>query len=139
MAVESEVLPKKYHDAVLKWQKSNLPDLEFLQNNWSKYFPKDPTFKLCAYRDDCICAKIEHGSEAGQEKYQRACEMSTEQANHLLKAVKAQASTEFGSIQQHRLTLARAQEEQPDRRPDPVQRRGRARRRPGRGPECSSR
>lgn len=112
MAVESEVLPKKYHDAVLKWQKSNLPDLEYLQNNWSKYFPKDPTFKLCAYRDNCVCAKIEHGSEAGQEKYQRACEMSTEQANHLLKAVKAQASTEFGSIQQHRLTLARAQEEQ---------------------------
>jgi 1,2-phenylacetyl-CoA epoxidase catalytic subunit/predicted N-acetyltransferase YhbS len=108
----SACLPKKYHDAVLKWQKSNLPDLEYLQTNWSKYFPKDPTFKLCAYRDDCICAKIEHGTEAGQEKYQRACEMSTEQANHLLKAVKAQASTEFGSIQQHRLTLARAQEEQ---------------------------
>lgn len=112
MSVESDILPKKYHDAVLKWQKSNLPDLPLLEQHWEKYFPKDRPYKLCAFRDDCLCTKIEHGDHAGKEKYQKACEMSPDQATHLLKAVKAQASTEFGSIQQHRVTLARAQEEQ---------------------------
>ena len=38
--------------------------------------------------------------------------MQPEQAHHLFGAIRAQASTEFGSIQQHRLTLARAQEEE---------------------------
>ena len=112
MAVESETLPKKNHDAVVKWQQTYLPDLDFLQNNWDKYFPKDPPYRLCAFRDNCVCEQIEVGDQKGQQKFQRACEMSPDQANHLLKAVKAQASTEFGSIQQHRLTLARAQDEQ---------------------------
>lgn len=112
MSAHSETLPKKYHDAVLRWQQQYLPDLEFLQENWDKHFPKDPCYKLCAYREQGICGHIEVGDEAGKPKYQRACEMSPQQAGHLLKAVKAQASTEFGSIQQHRLTLARAQSEQ---------------------------
>lgn len=112
MAAQSDTLPKKYHDAVLRWQQQFLPDLDFLQENWDKHFPKDPCYKLCAYREQGICGHIEVGDEAGKPKYQKACEMSPQQANHLLKAVKAQASTEFGSIQQHRLTLTRAQSEQ---------------------------
>src|ERR1017187_76542 len=100
MAVEAEVLPKKYHDAVLKWQQTYLPDLDFLEKNWEKYFPKDAPYKLCAFKDNCICEKIEVGDQKGQPKFSRACDMSSDQANHLLKAVKAQASTEFGSIQQ---------------------------------------
>ncbi|MFN8607747.1 MAG: Phenylacetic acid catabolic protein [Vulcanimicrobiota bacterium] len=112
MPAQSDTLPKKYHDAVQRWQQQYLPDLPFLQENWDKHFPKDPCFKLCAYREQGICGHIEVGDEAGKPKYQKACEMSPEQASHLLKAVKAQASTEFGSIQQHRLTLTRAQSEQ---------------------------
>lgn len=112
MPAESETLPKKYHDAVVRWQQKYLPDLGFLQENWDKHFPKDPCFKLCAYRELGICQNIEVGDEAGKPKYEKACQMSPDQASHLLKAVKAQASTEFGSIQQHRVTLARAQSEQ---------------------------
>lgn len=112
MAAQSDTLPKKYHDAVLKWQAQYLPDLQFLQDNWDKHFPKDPCYKLCAYREQGVCGEIEVGKEQGKPKYTRACDMSPQQANHLLKAVKAQASTEFGSIQQHRLTLTRAQSEQ---------------------------
>ena len=37
---------------------------------------------------------------------------SPSRRHHLFGAIRAQASTEFGSIQQHRLTLARAQEEE---------------------------
>lgn len=112
MAVERDVLPNKYHDAVLKWQRNFLPDLEYLTENWDRYFPKDNCYQLCAYRELGICNHIEVGEHAGKPKFEKACEMSSEQAGHLLKAVKAQASTEFGSIQQHRLTLARAQDEQ---------------------------
>jgi benzoyl-CoA 2,3-dioxygenase component B len=112
MAVHAEELPKRYHDAVLKWQGTYLPDLDYLLDNWQTHFPKEPNYKLCALRELGVCQHIEVGSEAGKPKYTKACEMSAEQATHLLKAVKAQASTEFGSIQQHRLTLARAQDEQ---------------------------
>ncbi|HEX5714625.1 MAG TPA: Phenylacetic acid catabolic protein, partial [Thermoanaerobaculia bacterium] len=45
-------------------------------------------------------------------KYTKAGAMQEEQAHHLYGAIRAQASTEFGSIQQHRLTLARAQDEE---------------------------
>jgi len=38
--------------------------------------------------------------------------MRPEAARHLAGAIRAQASTEFGSIQQHQLTLARAQDEE---------------------------
>jgi 1,2-phenylacetyl-CoA epoxidase catalytic subunit len=38
--------------------------------------------------------------------------MEPNQGKHVLGALKAQASTEFGSIQQHQLTLARAQDEE---------------------------
>ena len=89
MAAQSDTLPKKYHDAVLRWQQQFLPDLDFLQENWDKHFPKDPCYKLCAYREQGICGHIEVGDEAGKPKYQKACEMSPQQANHLLKAVKA--------------------------------------------------
>jgi 1,2-phenylacetyl-CoA epoxidase catalytic subunit len=59
-----------------------------------------------------MCDEIECGDMKGKPKYTRASDMAPEQAGHLFGAIRAQASTEFGSIQQHRLTLARAQEEE---------------------------
>ena len=112
MNVRTATLPKKYHDAVLKWRDTFLPDYGFLMDNWEKHFPKDQQFELCAYREMGMCDEIECGDEAGKPKYTQAGAMHPEQAAHLFGAIKAQASTEFGSIQQHRLTLARAQEEE---------------------------
>ncbi|HEX2252467.1 MAG TPA: Phenylacetic acid catabolic protein [Thermoanaerobaculia bacterium] len=112
MSTRNAQLPKKYHDAVLKWRDTFLPDYDFLMENWDKHFPKEPRFDLCAYRELGMCSEIEVGDQKGKPKYQRAAEMAPEQAGHLFGAIRAQASTEFGSIQQHRLTLARAQEEQ---------------------------
>ena len=105
-------LPKRFHGAVLKWKDTYLPDYEFLLEHWDKYFPKDQRFQLCAYREVGICPEIECGDLKGKPKFQKACEMHPKQAGHLLGAIQAQASTEFGSIQQHQLTLARAQEEE---------------------------
>ncbi len=108
----TDLLPKPFHDAVIKWREAFLPDYQFLLDNWEKHFPNDPRFELCAYRQLGMCTEIECGDLKGKPKYQRAAEMVPEQAHHLLGAIRAQASTEFGSIQQHRLTLARAQDEE---------------------------
>jgi 1,2-phenylacetyl-CoA epoxidase catalytic subunit len=112
MSVKTSTLPKPFHQAVLKWQEVFLPDYGFLLENWDKHFPNDPEFQLCAFREMGMCTEIECGDLKGKPKFQKAGEMIPEQAHHLFGAIRAQASTEFGSIQQHRLTLARAQEEE---------------------------
>ena len=112
MAVHETRIPKKYHDAVVRWRETFLPDFDFLMDNWETHFPKEKPFKLCAYRELGICGEIECGENVGKPKATKPSELSEEQAHYLLGAIRAQASTEFGSIQQHRLTLARAPEEQ---------------------------
>jgi 1,2-phenylacetyl-CoA epoxidase catalytic subunit len=110
--VQKSILPGNFHDAVVKWQEMFIPDYGFLIKNWKTYFPHQPTFELCAYHDCSVCPNIEVGEDAGKPKFTRAGDMNKEHADQLLKAVKAQASTELGSIQQHRKTLARAENEQ---------------------------
>jgi 1,2-phenylacetyl-CoA epoxidase catalytic subunit len=112
MAHTKAALPKHIHDAVIKWRDTFLPDYEFLIDNWDRHFPNDQRFELCAYRETGMCNEIECGEMKGTPKYTKAGDMVPEQAAHLFGAIRAQASTEFGSIQQHRLTLARAQEEE---------------------------
>ena len=112
MNVRTTTLPKKYHDAVTKWRETFIPDYDLLMENWEKFFPTEPKFQLCAYRQMGMCTEIECGDDKGKPKFTRASDMKAEQAHHLFGAIRAQASTEFGSIQQHRLTLARAQEEE---------------------------
>src|SRR5262245_4769606 len=103
MSVRTASLPKHFHDAVVKWRDTYLPEYGFLVDNWEKHFPHEPKFQLCAFRELGMCTEIECGEFKGKPKYQQACEMVPEQAHHLLGAIRAQASTEFGSIQQHRL------------------------------------
>ncbi len=112
MSTATTTLPGKFHDAVIRWQETYLSDFDFLVDNWEKYFPNDQRFRLCAYREQGICGEIECGELEGQPKFTKACDMDPQRAHQLLGAIRAQASTEFGSIQQHRLTLARAQHEQ---------------------------
>jgi len=112
MSVERTHLPKKYHDAVVRWRETYLPDYDLLIERWDRFFPKDQRFELCAYREMGICGEIECGELKGRPKFTRATAMESQQAGHMLGAIRAQASTEFGSIQQHQLTLARAQSEQ---------------------------
>ncbi len=112
MSMRSETLPKRYHQAVERWRETYLPDYDLLIENWQRFFPKDPEFRLCAFRELGMCTEVECGEMTGQPKATRPSELAEEQAGHLLGAIRAQASTEFGSIQQHQLTLARAQDEQ---------------------------
>jgi 1,2-phenylacetyl-CoA epoxidase catalytic subunit len=112
MKYRTTTIPRDFHAAVLKWSETYLPDLDLLLNNWEKYFPRDQKYRLCAFRELGMCDEVECGVMKGRKKFQRAEEMEPAQAAHLLGAIRAQASTEFGSIQQHQLTLARAQDEE---------------------------
>ncbi|HVS04308.1 MAG TPA: Phenylacetic acid catabolic protein [Thermoanaerobaculia bacterium] len=112
MSTDTHLLPESFHSAVERWRERFLPDYDLLIEQWDKYFPKDEPFRLCAHRECGMCGVIEVGDEKGKPKYGQACAMQPEQAGHLLAAIRAQASTEFGSIQLHQLTLARAQSEQ---------------------------
>jgi 1,2-phenylacetyl-CoA epoxidase catalytic subunit len=112
MSARTTTLPKQFHNAVIRWRETFIPDYDLLMENWEKFFPTEPKFELCAYRQLGMCTEIECGDEKGKPKFTRAADMQPEPAHHLFGAIRAQASTEFGSIQQHRLTLARAQEEE---------------------------
>ncbi len=112
MTMRDTEIPKPFHAAVLKWRETYLPDYDYLLENWDRFFPREPRFRLCAFRELGMCPEIECGDLEGQPKFTRAQDMLPEQAHHLFGAIRAQASTEFGSIQQHQLTLARAQAEE---------------------------
>mgnify|MGYP000902776495 CR=1 FL=1 len=108
----STELPRKYHQAVERWRDTYLPDYAYLIENWDRYFPRDPQFRLCAFRECGMPCSIECGEEQGKAKYTKACDMKPEIAHQLLAQIRAQASTEFGSIQQHAGTVDRARDDE---------------------------
>ncbi|MEO8632710.1 MAG: Phenylacetic acid catabolic protein [Chloroflexota bacterium] len=109
---EIRMLPDRYHGAIEHWRQHNFPDYPKLAEVWTKFFPKDEAFCLCAKVAGDIPSEIEVGDDIGKPKALQPRELATEAAQHLLSQIRAQASTEFGSIQQHQLTLFRAQEPQ---------------------------
>ena len=112
MKVENITLEKKYHDAVEHWRRHWLPDYDTLLAQWDKYFPKDDAFCLCAKLELGTPETVSIGEHQGEKKRLRPGELNEEEAKHLLAIIRAQASTEFGSIQQHAGTLARAEREE---------------------------
>src|SRR4249919_3782365 len=112
MKVEQTTLEKKYHDAVEHWRRHWMPDYELLLESWDRYFPKDETFCLCAKMELGTPDVVKIGDHEGEKKRLRPDELSEEEAKHLLAIIRAQASTEFGSIQQHAGTLERADDDQ---------------------------
>jgi len=112
MTDEIRMLPDRYHQAIEHWRQHNFPDYPKLAEVWPKFFPRDEPFCLCAKLATDMPAEIEIGDDIGKPKARIPRELSTEAAQHLVGQIHAQASTEFGSIQQHQMTLFRAQEPQ---------------------------
>ncbi len=110
--VENVALEKKYHDAVEHWTRHNFKDYPLLLKYWDKYFPKDESFCLCAKMELGTSDTIGVGDFKGEKKRLKPEELTEEQAKHLLAIVRAQASTEFGSIQQHAGTIDRAHDDE---------------------------
>jgi 1,2-phenylacetyl-CoA epoxidase catalytic subunit len=112
MKVENVTLEKKYHDAVEHWRRHHFKDYETLLDGWEKFFPKDEKFCLCAKMEIGTPDVIHIGDQKGEKKRTNPDELTEDQARHLLAIIKAQASTEFGSIQQHAGTIDRANDDQ---------------------------
>jgi primosomal replication protein N len=110
--IETTNVPKKYEDAIAHWVKHNFQDLPILEKYWDKYFPSDDKFCLCAKMDLSTSRTQDIGDHAGQPKAEDPTELSEEQARQMLGIIRAQASTEFGSIQQHQVTLERSPSDQ---------------------------
>ncbi len=112
MSDEIRMLPKAYHDAVEHWQRHNFPEYPELSRRWQQYFPKDREFCLCARIEKDMPAEIQVGDRRGDPKAIVPQELDTAAAEQLLAIIRAQASTEFGSIQQHHGTFDRANDPQ---------------------------
>ena len=112
MKVENLTLEKRYHGAVEHWARHNFKDYQTLLDNWDKYFPTDEPFCLCAKLELGTPELVQVGEHQGEKKRSNPDQLSEEEAAHLLAIIRAQASTEFGSIQQHAGTLERADDDQ---------------------------
>jgi 1,2-phenylacetyl-CoA epoxidase catalytic subunit len=111
-AYTTEKITPKYHEALVAWQKKNFPELQFLEENWSKYYASQTPFQLVAKVGKLASDVINHGRMAGQPRVESAGDMVGNMFYSARDIIRAQASTELGSIQQHRLTLEEAPTDQ---------------------------
>ena len=111
-AYTTDTIRPKYHQAVIAWQKKNFPEMQFLEENWSKYYPSQTPFQLFAKVGKLSSETIGFGRMAGQPRFERAADMVGNMFYTARDIIRAQASTELGSIQQHRLTLEEAPTDQ---------------------------
>lgn len=104
-AYTTDTITPKYHEALVGWQKKNFPEMKFLEENWAKFYPTQTPYKLFAKIGKLQNESIPHGRFAGQARIEQAGEMVGNMFYTARDIIRAQASTELGSIQQHRLTL----------------------------------
>jgi benzoyl-CoA 2,3-dioxygenase component B len=98
-------LPQRHHDALLAWQKRNFGELELLQRNWDTYFQGTPRYRLVAKIEMPRERTIQTGMFKGRPFIERAADMKGNMLYSAVRIIKAQCSTELGSIQQHLETL----------------------------------
>jgi 1,2-phenylacetyl-CoA epoxidase catalytic subunit len=111
-AYTTQTITPKYHEAIVGWQKKNFPELEYLQKNWAKYYPTQTPYQLFAKIGKLASETINLGRMAGQPRFEHAGDMVGNMFYSARDIIRAQASTELGSIQQHRLTLEEAPTDQ---------------------------
>jgi 1,2-phenylacetyl-CoA epoxidase catalytic subunit len=101
-------ITKKHHDAIVEWQEKNFPELALLEKHWDDYFRGQPPFQLIAKVGGLGSDVVEVGQYSGRKRFERAREMVGNAFFSARDIIRAQCSTELGSIQQHRITLDRA-------------------------------
>ena len=111
-AYTTETITPKYHDRLVAWQKKNFPEFQFLEDNWTKFYPTQTHFQLFAKIGKLNSEVINYGRMSGQPRFEKAGDMVGNMFYSARDIVRAQASTELGSIQQHRLTLEEAPSDQ---------------------------
>jgi benzoyl-CoA 2,3-epoxidase subunit B len=108
MSYATTTITQKYHDAIADWQRKNFPELDILMKHWDDYFKGVPQFQLVAKVGDVRSDIIEVGQYTGRKRFEHAKEMVGNAFFSARDIVRAQCSTELGSIQQHRLTVDNA-------------------------------
>jgi 1,2-phenylacetyl-CoA epoxidase catalytic subunit len=108
MSITTTTITPRYHDAIVEWQRRNFPELDILMTHWEDYFKGVPPFQLVAKIGDLKSDIVEVGQYSGKRRFECAKEMVGNAFFSARDIVRAQCSTELGSIQQHRLTLDRA-------------------------------
>ncbi|MEK6321842.1 MAG: Phenylacetic acid catabolic protein [Acidobacteriota bacterium] len=108
MTYTTTTITQKYHDAIADWQQKNFPELDILMKHWDDYFRGVPPFQLVAKVGEVKSDIIEVGQYTGKKRFEHAKEMVGNAFFSARDIVRAQCSTELGSIQQHRLTLDNA-------------------------------
>src|SRR6266540_76244 len=108
-----EALPQKWQDEGKRWQETYFPEMpEVLDRpNWSRYYPETPMPRLSVImaKPDGFggfAQKVVGSTSATASLSNRlwtADKMPDAQFMTALKIIRAQASTELGSIQQHRM------------------------------------
>jgi len=102
---ETTTIRDKFHDALVEWQKAQFPECELLVKNWDKHFKGIRPFTLEAKVATDISTVIDVGRFAGQDRFESADAMDDDVFHKALAIIKAQCSTELGSVQQHRMSL----------------------------------
>lgn len=107
---EVHTLPEKLHQRILDWKDQNFKDeYDYLAKHWGEFYRQEP-FRLVAKLGPLRSPVIEVGRFKGREKFAKAAELDEEMIIQTAKIIKAQCSTELGSIQQHRESLYKAQD-----------------------------
>ena len=111
-AYSTDTINPKYHQALVAWQKKNFPELAFLDAHWKRYYPTQTPYALFAKIGKATSETIGHGRLAGQKRLEKAGQMVGNMFYMARDIIRAQASTELGALQQHRLTLDEAPTDQ---------------------------
>jgi 1,2-phenylacetyl-CoA epoxidase catalytic subunit len=104
-----DTLPAALHQRCVDWQKRYFPEYDYLVGNWSKHYKHTP-FQLVAKLSPLPTDEITVGRMKGRKRFAKAGELDDEMIQATAKIIKAQCSTELGSIQQHRGSLQKSQD-----------------------------
>ena len=108
VAIETTLIAPKYHKLISDWQKRNFPELSYLEKNWSNYYPKQTPFQLQSRIGKLKSDAISVGRYKDRPHFEEASEMGGNMFFSAQGIVKAQCSTELGSVQQHRMSIDQA-------------------------------
>src|SRR5206468_9737913 len=103
-------LPERLHARIVDWQKKIFPDeYRYLLEHWGDFYNQDP-FRLVAKLGPLRSETVEVGKFKGRPRFAKAADLDGEMILQTAKIIKAQCSTELGSIQQHRESILKAQD-----------------------------
>jgi len=101
-------LSPKYHKLISDWQKRHFPELSYMEKHWAEHYPKQTAFRLVSKLGKLRSSAISIGRYKDSPYFEAAGEMAGNMFFSAQGIIKAQCSTELGSVQQHRMSIEKA-------------------------------